>query len=107
MVNNNLFLINILACLFVLSACTWVKLTPEGENVRVLTAQEAENCKKVARTTHSLKADVMGIDRKKEKVKTELETLARNAAPEYEANAVMPATEIEDGKQSFDVFKCE
>lgn len=93
-------------CLSV-SACTWVRLTAGGEGVEVKTMEEVANCKRVAKTSASLRNKVMGIERSEDKVKLELETLARNAAVEYDGNAVVPITEIEDGSQSFAVYKCE
>ena len=103
----NRILIAACGLLIMISGCTWVKPSQEAENVKVMNADDVANCKKVARTTHSVKADVFGVERKNEKVQTELETLARNAAPEYGGNVVVPDTEIEDGKQSFNVYKCD
>jgi hypothetical protein len=40
------------------------------------------------------------------KLQTELETLARNEAVRLEANAVAPATVIEDGRQQFRAYRC-
>lgn len=96
----------ILFLAFSLSACTWVKLTPEGEKVRVLGAQEVQSCTKKGKTTVSVKADVAGIERDYEKVKTELETLARNSAVDLNGDTVVPTSKIEDGKQTYDVYRC-
>ena len=89
-----------------LVSCTWVKLTKEGERVAVRTADQISDCKKVANTTASLRSKVMGIERKSEKVQTELETLARNAAVDYGGNVVVATSEVEEGKQTFDVYQC-
>lgn len=88
------------------SACTWVKITAEGEKVRVLTAEEASKCKKMGKTTVSLKDKIAGISRNKEKVKLELETLARNQAAKMGGDTIVPTSEIESGEQVFTVFKC-
>lgn len=96
----------VLLCLAI-SSCTWVRLTAGGEGVEVKTKEEVANCHRVAKTNASLRSKVMGIERSEEKIKLELETLARNAAVEYGGNVVVPVTEIEEGKQSFAVFKCE
>lgn len=92
---------------FSLCACTWVRLTSEGEEVMVKTQEQVADCKRVAKTNASLRSKVMGIERSEEKVKLELETLARNAAVEYGGNVVVPITEIEEGSQSFAVYKCK
>lgn len=98
-------LVILLICLMICS-CTWVRLTSDGESVSVKTMDEVATCKRVAKTTASLRSKVMGIERDEDKVKRELETLARNAAIEYEGDTVVPITEIEDGKQSFAVYLC-
>lgn len=90
-----------------ISSCTWVRLTKDAENVSVKTEQEVTDCQRVAKTNATLRSKVMGIERSKEKVQLELETLARNAAVEYGGNVVVPITEIEEGKQSFAVYKCK
>ena len=91
---------------FFLASCSWVKLTEEGEKVSVRDASEVSDCKKVARTTAELRSKVMGINRNADKVKKELETLARNAAVDYGGNVVVPESEIMEGKQSFNVYNC-
>lgn len=88
------------------TGCTWVKLTPEGEKVRVLNQTEVKSCKKLGKTTVSLKATVAGFERNVEKVKKELEMLARNRAMDLDGDTVVPLTEIENGQQSFDIYRC-
>ena len=99
-------LLPILLLAFTLTSCAWVQLTPEGEKVRVLSADEVQSCTKKGKTTVSIAADVGGIYRSKEKVKEELETLARNSAVDLKGDTVVPASEIVDGKQVFDVYRC-
>ena len=99
-------LIIILLCLAV-SSCTWVRLTKDGESVSVKTQEEVADCHRVAKTNASLRSKVIGVDRSADKIKEELETLARNAAADYDGNVVVPITEIEDGRQSFAVYKCK
>ncbi len=65
-----------------------------------------QNCHKMGSTTVSVKADVATFARDKEKVATELETLARNSALELGGNVVVPTSEIDMGKQSFVVYTC-
>lgn len=89
-----------------LSACTWVKLTPEGEKVRVLSRAEVTSCKKVGKTTVSLRDKVAGIRRDAKKVQEELESLARNSAIDLRGDTVVPAGEVKDGKQVYDVYRC-
>ena len=88
------------------SACTWVKLTPEGEKVRVLSAEEVKSCKKLGTTRTMLKDKIAGVGRNAEKVKKEMETLARNSAVDMGGDTVVPVSAIEDGKQVFEVYRC-
>ncbi|MGD8560104.1 MAG: DUF4156 domain-containing protein [Gammaproteobacteria bacterium] len=87
-------------------SCTWVKLDKAAEGVSVRQPSDVADCKKVARTVVSLRSKVMGVKRDDEKVKKELETLARNAAVDYKGNVVVPGSTIDEGKQSFDVYQC-
>jgi hypothetical protein len=53
------------------------------------------------------KSDVAYIDRNREKVATELETLARNAAASMGGDTVVPETVVsEQGEQSFGIYRC-
>lgn len=99
-------LLPILLLALTLPACTWVKLTPEGEKVRVASHEDVQSCERKGKTNASLKADIAGIDRKHEKVKTELETLARNSAYKLGGDTVVPVSTIKDGKQTFEVYRC-
>ncbi|MFQ5760646.1 MAG: DUF4156 domain-containing protein [Acidiferrobacterales bacterium] len=86
----------------------WVKLSPEGEKVRVLQASEVASCKKLGKTTVSVRAKLVGIKRKEKKVKTELEYQARNsAAADFEGgDTIVAISAVTEGKQKFDVYKC-
>jgi len=97
----------ILMCVVIINSCTWVRLTKEGELVEVKTESEVTECKRVAKTSATLRSKVLGINRDEAKVKEELETLGRNAAVEYGGNVIVPLTEIKDGSQSFSVYQCQ
>ncbi len=88
-----------------LSACSWVELTPEGEKVTVAKAEHITNCKFTGTTTVSVRSTAVG-DRDMAKIKTELETLARNEASKLKGDTVVPVTEIKDGEQTFKVYQC-
>lgn len=87
----------------------WVKLTPEGEKVRVLEAREVASCRKLGKTTVSVRAKIVGSwKRNEEKVKRDLEYQARNsAAADFKGgDTIVAITDVADGKQKFDVYKC-
>lgn len=91
-----------------LAGCTWVELKPEAKDVTVLASEaEAQDCNRVGQTTVSLMDKVAGIQRNPEKVQQELQTLARNsAASDLGGNAVLPVTGVEEGRQTFAVYRC-
>lgn len=87
---------------FLLSACSWVELTPEGKKIRVLSASEVSTCKKLGNTSVS----VADLNRKDEVIADNLETLARNAAGEMHGDTIVPVSKVEEGKQKFAVYRC-
>jgi hypothetical protein len=89
-----------------LSACTWVELTPAGDTVRIVSANEVEGCKRLGTTTASLRDKILGIERNQERVQRELNTLARNGAADMKGDTVVPISEPDDGKQRFAVYRC-
>lgn len=89
-----------------ISSCAWVKLTPEGEKVRVLSTEEVGSCKKLGKTTSTLKDKIAGMKRSQSKVEKEMQALARNSAADMGGDTVVPVSEVEDGRQTFEVYKC-
>ena len=102
---RNIISLSLIALFF--TACTWVELTPEAEEVRVVEAVHVTNCKMMGTTTVSVKSDVASFKRDPEKIKTELETLAKNEAIKLKGDTLVAATEIQDGEQTFKVYKCK
>jgi len=95
----------IAASAFLLSACATVKLTEEGEKIRVLDPSEVASCKNLGRTTTSVTAKVI-IERPEDSVAEELQTIARNGAARMGGDTIVPLTVIENGTQTFVVYKC-
>lgn len=89
-----------------LMACSWVKLTPAGEKVRVLSQAEVTSCKKLGRTTANVADKVAGLERQEKIIKENLDVLARNSAADMGGDTVVPVTPIQDGKRTFDVYRC-
>lgn len=90
----------------ILAGCSWVKTTPAGEKVVVLSAAEVKKCKRLGHTTVSVLSKVVGLERHREEVESELKTLARNTAAEIGGDAVVPESKIKDGQQRFGVYRC-
>lgn len=89
-----------------LSGCAFVKLKPGAEYVRVVSIAEAEQCKKIGRTTVSVLAKVAGVDRMEKKISKELNILARNSAVDLKGNAVLPIGNIKDGERTYAIYRC-
>jgi hypothetical protein len=87
-------------------ACTWVKLTAGGTAVRVAKEGEVSRCETKGRT-HAQTTDRAWIfGRNPKTIAQELESLARNEAALMGGDTVVPATAIEGGRQTFDVYLC-
>jgi len=98
---NKLILISLL---FLLTSCTFVRLTPAGENVAVLQLNEVSACTSVGTTTVEV-VDKVVVNRKFEKVEEELRTLARNRAATRGDTLVATGPAVK-GEQTFNVYRC-
>ena len=102
-----------LTCLFfavlafsALPACTWVKPSPLSDSVAVLTAAQAEPCRKLGTSTVSVRANVVGIDRNADKVRGELLLLGKEAGAELGGNAIVPQGQPANGQWTFTIYDC-
>lgn len=89
------------------SACTWVTLTPRGEQVRVAGAGEVAGCDRVGEVTARVLDKAAFIKRSREKQAEELATLARNEAGAMGADAIVAASDIQDGRRRYTVYRCD
>ena len=99
-------IIAVLVVLTALHACTWVKPTPEGAEVVVSDSTGVVNCVSKGQVNASLKSRVGAFERKPGKVAGELETLARNEATSMGGDTVVAESDINEGQQTFGVYKC-
>lgn len=89
------------------SACSWVKVSEQGASVAVANAANVRNCDKVRTVNVKVKDNFVGsMKRSPEKVATELTNMARNEATQFGGDTVVPVSLVQDGRQSFDVYKC-
>jgi len=89
-----------------LSACSFVDLTKEGGNVRLIEKGEVSRCKYLGQITASVTDHVGVFGRKEESVQENVNTLARNSAAELGGDTIKAADNLKDGKQRFDVYRC-
>jgi len=87
--------------------CTWVKLTPPGEGVRVSAMSQVAHCKRIGATHAKTSAKVGLFARSAKKIDLELETLARNEAADMGGDTIVAqGPTSSEGRRSFDVYRC-
>jgi len=89
-----------------ITGCATVKLSENGEKVRVLGPTEISTCKKLGQSNVSMTSKALGIARPIDTLTKELALIARNSAADMGGDTIVPLTVINDGKQSFVVYKC-
>lgn len=98
-------IICMISAAMLLSACSSLKLTEGGEKIRMLEPSEVSTCKNMGRTNTSVTARVV-IERPADTIAEELSIVARNSAARMGGDTIVPLTVIEDGQQTFVVYKC-
>ena len=95
------------AVLIALSACTFVKMQPGADRVRVVAqGKDMASCEKRGEVVVSVKNRLGPYERDQMRVRDELETLARNEAPGLRADTVQPKSAPADGEQRFVAYRC-
>ena len=95
----------LIAAILMLSSCSGIKLTTGGEKVRILDPGEVGSCRKLGKTSNAVTARVV-VERPEEAIAKELRILARNSAAGMGGDTIVPLTVIENGQQTFEVYKC-
>jgi hypothetical protein len=96
-----------LALALLLPACTFVKMGPGADQVRVLRAdQDTTGCEKRGEVAVSVKDRLGPYQRDEIRVIDELETLARNEAPGLGADTVQPLSPPVEGEQRWRALRC-
>jgi len=98
----------VLVSLCLLSACSFVKMAPGGDAVRVIAiGKDMSACQKRGEITVSVKDRLGPYERDALRVKDELEVLARNEAPGLKADTVQAMAEVNDGTQKWQAYRCD
>lgn len=87
------------------SACTGVEPASESETVRLAEPSRISDCQFAGITTVSVKAHVSSRD--SDRVRIELENLAKNEAVKLKGDTIVPATGIKDNEQTFNIYRCQ
>ena len=97
----------LLAALSLASACTWVDVHEEAEEVVVGKEANTRGCEKLSETKVKVVDNVGPINRGAEKVAQELINMAKNEAASAGGDTIVPISEVTLGSQSFAIYKCQ
>ena len=104
--SNRARLITVCALILLSSACSWVELKPEGQNVQLVKSYDVRGCKKIGHVTSNTTATVMWIPRDSVTINDELIRLSRNHAASIGGDRIFPVGPPSNGEQTFTVFHC-
>lgn len=89
------------------SGCAgWWRHEPPAKSVRIVTAEEVGDCTHVGSTHVSVIDKRLQLEQTEGAVKAELLRLAGQSAEQMGGNAVIEMTNMDDGSQSFALFRC-
>lgn len=88
------------------AGCALVELTPGGAGVRLASAEAVVTCTSLGRITASVIHEVGFLPRHPDAVQDNINVTARNSAANMGADTIVPASKIEDGRQTFEVYRC-
>jgi len=98
-------LILLAAALVMQAGCTWVSATEDSRKVAIVPAARTQDCRMVGTATTSVKSSIAGIARNREKVLSELDTLARLEAVNIGANTLVRVSAAA-GSATYRAFIC-
>jgi hypothetical protein len=103
---TKLYQLLLISSALILSACSFVDLTQEGEKVRILEASEVSSCKHLGQSTASTQEKALGVRRHDKAINNELTSLARNTAVKMGGDTIVAEGPEDGGKQTFLIYKC-
>lgn len=96
----------VLACAVFAAGCTWVKPTTKSHEVVLMTQDQVVNCVKKGSTTSKTLSKIAIVPRNHDKIFSELVMLAKNEAAILGGDAVVAEGRMEEGRQTFGVYRC-
>ena len=105
----SLLCVALLAVLVLAAGCAKdLKLTPGGEKVQVQEQLiDPQNCELLTTMRVSAQSSVRAFGSSQEHAQRDIVITARNLAADKGANVVVPKGEPEDGKQTFEAYRCK
>lgn len=89
-----------------LTACTWVSLNSDAQQVMVLPRDRVAHCKELGKTDVSVASKIGFVSRYPSDVEQDLKTLARNTAASQGGDTVSPLSPVKNGHQTFGIYRC-
>ncbi len=96
----------LLPAIAVSGGCSFTKLTEGGANVRPATATEVGSCTGLGKVTASVAHQVGFIRRSDGAVRDNVYDTAKNSAAGMGGDTIVPVSELKDGKQIFEIYRC-
>lgn len=89
------------------TACTWVKVEEDAQDIVVGTEANVRGCERLSETNVQVADKVGPVNRSRDKVAQELLNLGRNEALRMGADTIVPTSEPNEGRQSFAMYRCQ
>lgn len=89
-----------------IAGCTWVKIPQEAQAVSIVEDSHVATCKRVGNVSTEVKWKVAGVARNADKVRSELDDLARKQALELEADTLVRES-ISQGSGRYRAYRCD
>lgn len=96
----------VLPAMVIMGGCALVDLSDAGAGVKLAKPDAVTTCTNLGRLTASVVHKAGFIPRHPDAVQDNLNVTARNSAAGMGADTIVPATTVQDGKQTFDVYRC-
>lgn len=98
----------IATCLSLLGAgCSFIPVVPGAEKVRLESPERAAACEHLGKTHSNVLNAIMGIERSRQAIASDLFRISANSAVEMGGNALVPVGEPIAGKQTFEIYRCK
>ncbi|MGH8306699.1 MAG: DUF4156 domain-containing protein [Gammaproteobacteria bacterium] len=90
------------------AGCTWVSPSPavKTQGIMVLPQDRVAHCRLLSKTQVSIANSVGFINRVQADVEKDLQNLAMNQAVTQGGDTVSPVTPMDNGTQTFGIYKC-
>jgi hypothetical protein len=94
-----------LASMALLGACTWVKIPEEAQRVAIMEESQVISCRELGNVSTQVKWKIAGVARDAEKVRGELDDLARQQALALDADTLVRESAAE-GQGRYRAYRC-